>query len=490
MRGRSQWMGNVLLVGFLVLVVVGAPSAFASPPGNDAFASADVVAGLPFADSGDLSGTSGEPGEPSSGCLPSPTQTAWYVFTPSSSGSVKVDLAGSDFPVTAVGYLSPGGGLGGLSLVGCSGSGPGSSPMVLAVTAGSTYYLQVGLFMPGPGHLELRIDAVNPPPNDDFAAAEPLTGVFVGASVDLTAATVEPGEPAPGGTTVDVSAWYAYTPATDGALLVRTTTFDPTTFLAVYTGTSLTGLTQLASANGPFPPLFFTAQTGTTYYLQVAQGTFGPHFSSVVSFTVEPVPAPTANFSFFPFDPSTFDTVQFFESSFDPAFVGFGPGQWDFGDGTTAAGFGVSHRYTADSDYTVTLTATTLDGRTATATQIVSVRTHDVAITRIQAPSSARVGQTKTVALSLQGGRYPETVDVALVKSVAGGFDQLVGTRTVAVPAARGGKVTGADFSYTFTPEDGTAGKVTFRAVATIVGARDAAPADNQAIAPPTDVKR
>ena len=84
---------------------------------------------------------------------------------------------------------------------------------------------------------------------------------------------------------------------------------------------------------------------------------------------------------------------------------------------------------------------TSLDGRTATWAQTVSVRTHDVSIDRIQAPNAARTGQTKTVGVNLRGGRYPETVQVDLLRSVAGGYEQLVGSQTVAVPAARGGRL-------------------------------------------------
>jgi len=45
-------------------------------------------------------------------------------------------------------------------------------------------------------------------------------------------------------------------------------------------------------------------------------------------------------------------------------------------------------------------------------------------------------------------------------------------------------------FSYTFTADDARVGKVTFKAVANILGARDALPADNEAIAAPTKVSR
>ncbi len=81
-------------------------------------------------------------------------------------------------------------------------------------------------------------------------------------------------------------------------------------------------------------------------------------------------------------------------------------------------------------------------------------------------------------------------MQVDLFKSVAGGFEQIVGSRTLAVPAAHGGRTTDFGITYTFTADDAATGKVTFRAVATIVGVRDVLPADNQAIAPPTSVKR
>jgi PKD repeat protein len=482
MRTRSRW-ATAAFAAFIVLATV-AP-ALASPPANDDFASADVVTSLPFVDVGDLAATTSEPGEPSHACLPTPTQTAWYVFSPSSSGSIKVDLAGSSFPVTAVAYQSAWGGFGGLSLLGCTSATPGSSPLTLAVTAGSTYYFQVGMFVFGPSHVEIRIEAVVPPPHDSFADAEALAGLPVSATTDLTAATLEGGEPAPGGRTIIASAWYSYTPASTGTLLLRTSG-DPSSAVGVYTGGSLTSLTEVASGSGSFP-VHFLAQAGTTYWIQVARGGFffGP---PVVTITIEQPGSPSANFFYVPSDPSIYDTVQFIDSSFDPAFIGFAPAQWDFGDGTTATGSFPTHRYAADGDYTVTLVATTHDGRTATATQTLAVRTHDVSIERIQAPNSARVGQTKSVTVNVRGGQYAETVVVDLYKSTPGG-EQYVGTQTQTLAPARGGRVAGFPFDYTFSADDAAVGKVTFRAVATISGARDALPADNQAIAPPTAVR-
>jgi hypothetical protein len=63
-----------------------------------------------------------------------------------------------------------------------------------------------------------------------------------------------------------------------------------------------------------------------------------------------------------------------------------------------------------------------------------------------------------------------------------------VGSATGSVPA--GGARTRFDIPYTFRPDDGVAGKVTFRATAVIEGGRDAAPADNTVTSVATIVRR
>ena len=66
----------------------------------------------------------------------------------------------------------------------------------------------------------------------------------------------------------------------------------------------------------------------------------------------------------------------------------------------------------------------------------------------------------------------------------------MVGVLTQAVPVRPANQTTPFSFNYTFTSDDATVGKVTFRAAIEINGARDALPADNEAIAAPTKVTR
>jgi hypothetical protein len=112
-----------------------------------------------------------------------------------------------------------------------------------------------------------------------------------------------------------------------------------------------------------------------------------------------------------------------------------------------------------------------------------------VAITRLSAPTTAKSGQTRPIEVNVNNRRYPETVEVQLFKSVPGGLE-LVGVLTQSVLKRATTQTTDFSFSYTFTTADTSLGKVTFQAVATIIGARDALPADNTAIAVPTRINK
>jgi len=325
------------------------------------------------------------------------------------------------------------------------------------------------------------------PANDDFANAAGVPVLPFSSVAQLVLAGTESGEQTPSCAVffgpVNETVWYSFTPAQTQSITARIGNASISTVVAAYSGSSVSGLTELGCvAFGG--NVTFRAQAGTTYHFLV-----GNLFGQVgqAEFRLEVTPLPQANFGFFPGDPSMFDVVQFQDFSFDPAFIGFEPPQWSFGDGTTGTGFFPTHRYAADGDYQVDLTVTTHDGRSASTSRPLQVRTHDVAITRLQAPSSGMAGKTSKISVDIRSNRYPETVQVQMFKSVPGGF-QLVATSTQTLPTRN--RVTSVAFSYTFTPDDASIGKVTFKAVANLLGARDALPADNEAVAPPTKVNR
>jgi hypothetical protein len=224
--------------------------------------------------------------------------------------------------------------------------------------------------------------------------------------------------------------------------------------------------------------LTFQASAGTTYYLRGA-GAFTIDFP--MFFRLDVTPAPAAAFFFSPFDPSTFDTVQFQDESSDPGGVGIQSQAWTFGDGASAEGCCPTHRYAQDGDYTVELTVTTGDGRSGSTSRVVQVQTHDVAVVRIDVPSSARVGRTIQVDVRVRNTRPPETVQVELFKGVPFGF-QPIDSLTRSVPPQPRNRTTLFSFTYTITQADKSIGKVNFNAVANITDHRDALPADNELV--------
>jgi hypothetical protein len=300
------------------------------------------------------------------------------------------------------------------------------------------------------------------------------------------AATLQPGEPTPSCNSGNLtnSVWYAYTAATSGEVsAVGNFTFNNE--VDAYIGTSLTSLTDLGCGGLYGRPLTIHVSAGQTYYFQVG-GLFGQ--SGSLTFNLNVTPQPTAHFYFSPSDPSIFDTIQFTDFSNDPVDAGFTSEAWDFGDHTTGSGGVVTHRYAADGNYTVTETVTTVDGRTASTSQTVQVTTHDVAITKFSVPNTARAGQTKSITVGVSNSRYPEMVEVFLSRSVPGGFQQVGSLGPYTVPVMKANGTVPFAFSYTFTSDDATAGKVTFQATATIISVRDALPADNTAVSLPTRV--
>ena len=148
--------------------------------------------------------------------------------------------------------------------------------------------------------------------------------------------------------------------------------------------------------------------------------------------SIASIPPPAADFTYVPGDASTFDDVAFSYWNggyWDPSVSSWG---WNFGDGTTATGQTVSHRYATDGDYTVTLTVSADGGRSNTAAHSIQIRTHDVAILSLGAPTKGKVGKPARFTVGVGNSRYPEIVRVDLYKVTPQG-DTLVGTRTQSV---------------------------------------------------------
>jgi len=470
-----------MLAAGLSAAAIGFPAAAqAATAPNDGFAAATVITSLPFSTTEDTSQATSDPSDPS-GC--SNNASVWFSFTPSSDIQLEADTIGSGYN-TVVSVWT--GTQGALSPVACDSHGT-VTKITFAASAGTTYYFMVaqccGDGGTGGGNLQFSVSQPIPPGNDNFANATPAGALPFSDTQDLTAATTEPAEPQPGCFGTSNTVWYSFTARTTESVTANTGQYD--SGLAAYTGSSLGSLSQIGCTQLPYNLVTFRAQAGTTYYFQVGGSCcsgFGP-----VTFHLGVAPDPVAQLYYYPGDPSSVDTIQFYDQSNDPAGAGISSWAWDFGDGATSTLQYPTHRYAADGDHTVRLTVTTVDGRTASTSQVLHVRTHDVAITRLAVPNAAHVGQTISITAYLQNTHYPETVQVDLSKSIPGGFAG-VGSLTNSVPVKAAGQTTRFAFSYTITSDDKAIGKITFKADASITGQRDALPADNELLSTPVKV--
>ena len=135
--------------------------------GNDNFANAWPITGLPFTGLQNTSMKTTEPGEPvaysAASCQAiadvAKGRTAWYRYTAPASTTVTFDTDGSFVSYDTVIAVYTGSTLNALTLVGCDDdNGPGFlSSLTIPVAAGTTYQIQVGGFNASSGDLHFNV---------------------------------------------------------------------------------------------------------------------------------------------------------------------------------------------------------------------------------------------------------------------------------------------------------------------------------------------
>jgi hypothetical protein len=438
------------------------------PPPNDEFSAIATISALPFEASDPTRNATTEQGEPSSGSI---YRTVWYGYTPADDQLVRL-VYGPYWQSLGV-YSDSGSGLPGLVPVDRLDNG---DTTLLQLKAGTTYVFQVGQREDVDHVMSLKLSEIVPPPNDNWANAAAFTSLPFSRAGNGRLATFETGEPWTSCLASQQTVWYAFTPTESGWVTGRADNGS----LAAYVGSSVTTLSEVATECGIGSPLTFHADAGTTYYVQLGVFQYGGIMD--YGFSIDVAPPLQAYAWADRSDPSIFDTVRFYGQTYDPVYSPIATWAWTFGDGSTSADQYPTHRYLADGDYTVSLTATATDGRTASASFVVAVRTHDVAITELTVPKSGKVGKTATVSVSVSNKWYAETVTLDLFRSAATGYEA-IGQQTIPISVSKKKKVTTYSFSYEFTAADAAIGKVSFKVTATVSGARDAYPIDNEAVA-------
>jgi len=269
---------------------------------NDNFANAQIINGSSGTVTGNNIGTTKESGEPNHVGI-SGGASVWYRWTAPASGSVTMTTAGSNFDTLLAVYT--GSSVNALtSIASNDDASPSdlSSRVTFNAVAGTIYRIAVDGFFGATGSIVLNWNSLPVgPANNNFVSAQTITGNSGSVGGNNANASKEAGEPNHGGDSGGVSVWYVWQAPGSGTMTINTVGSNFDTLLGVYTGSSVSNLTTIASNDDEsFPSTLtsrvtFNAVVGTTYRLAV-DGFNGGVGNIVLNWSQSVPPSqPTAN---------------------------------------------------------------------------------------------------------------------------------------------------------------------------------------------------
>jgi hypothetical protein len=286
--GMEQARRVLAIVTFTVVASLAwSAAARAAAPANDDFAAAAPLAAYPGIVSGNNEGATKEAAEPAHAGNPG-GHSVWFAWTPDSTRSVGIKAAGCFSNIDGLVAVYTGPSLNSLTPV-ASNASPftpncfGEAPQAeFEAVAGTIYWIAVDGRDGDEGNFELEF--TGPPLNDDFASAAVISAGLPQATFGTTRlATKQVGEPDHAGNPGGHSVWFSWTPTASGPVRIYTcSSFTNTdSVLAVYTGSALGALTEVASNDEAADPPGFPgcaaansevvidAVAGTTYRIAV-----------------------------------------------------------------------------------------------------------------------------------------------------------------------------------------------------------------------------
>ncbi|HAM72951.1 MAG TPA: hypothetical protein DCM86_15030 [Verrucomicrobiales bacterium] len=225
--------------------------------------------------------------------------TVWFAWPATTTGDVTFSTAGSTFD-TVLGVYT---GNDFATLVPVALNDNIGEELTSQVTwtaqAGGRYRIVLGGRQAASGEFTLSwSQVVPPPPNDNFASAQPIvgfTGEILGSS---DGATVEAGEPAHATAEALRTVWFRWTAPREGRVRFVTSRSLFPTVLAAYTGTALNALTLVARGEpgAIAAEVSFVASEGETYSLAL-DGSPGSSGAYVIQWTFDDLKTPNNMFS-------------------------------------------------------------------------------------------------------------------------------------------------------------------------------------------------
>lgn len=261
-RARLAALG---VTAFAAFVLAGTAAALA--PDNDAFADATALTGRTAFASGSNVDATKETGEPNHADDPGGA-SIWYSWTAPAAGEATLATCASDVDTLLAVYT--GSAVDHLVEVDSDDNGCGEgSELSFQASAGTVYRIAVDGAGGDTGPIELALSLA--PPNDDFAAAVPLTGDAGSTAGTTEGATGEAGEPEHAYGDGFPSVWFKWTAPSSGWATFQTCGSE--SIVAAYVGSALSGLGEVASDYGscwPGSRISFEATAGGVYSVVVA----------------------------------------------------------------------------------------------------------------------------------------------------------------------------------------------------------------------------
>lgn len=252
-----SWVGRVTLPRAVYLtLLLAASSSLLRAEVNDDFSNRAALIGTNLTVLASNTNATKEPLEPDHAANPG-GNSVWWSWTAPTNGDLFITTDGSDFDTLLAVYT--GAVVNALSEV-SSDDDHGvvaTSRVRIAALAGTQYQIAVDGFndtnsvASGNVMLDLEFlpEPIVRPPNDLFTNRIVLTGAAIATGGSTVNASREPGEPLHAGRDGDTSVWWTWTAPADDTVVISTVGSSFDTLLALYTGSNLTNLVEVATSD-------------------------------------------------------------------------------------------------------------------------------------------------------------------------------------------------------------------------------------------------
>ncbi|NES03041.1 MAG: S8 family serine peptidase [Okeania sp. SIO2F4] len=273
---------------------------------NDNFQNSNSIRSIRSRTVGTNEGATSEPEETASGSQQEENNSVWWSWDAPTSGQVTVDTFGSNFDTILTAYT--GNSVSDLTEIASNdNSTPNNlqSEIVFDAVEGTTYHFAVDGVSNQTGEIVLNVlQEVPDVENDNLSNSLPLTGSAANVEAFNFEATTEDGEPLHAENELEEnggsSVWWNWTAPTSSPVTITTNGSDFDTVLAIYTGDSVSDLTEVASDDDSGQELeslvTFEAVEGTNYKIAV-DGFSGEQGNIVLDLVQQTTPIANDNFA-------------------------------------------------------------------------------------------------------------------------------------------------------------------------------------------------